>query len=51
MVSEGSKIIEGQKIGLVGATGNARGKKDGSHLHFELIIDGIKQDPLNHFIW
>ncbi len=41
MVSNGSYVRKGDLIGLVGATGRAYG----SHLHFELEIDGNKVDP------
>ena len=42
LVCNGSYIRKGDLIGLVGATGHAYG----SHLHFELEIDGQKIDPL-----
>lgn len=42
MVSKGSYVQKGDLIGLVGATGHAYG----SHLHFELEINGAKVDPL-----
>lgn len=42
MVSNGSYVQKGDLIGLVGATGRAYG----SHLHFELEINGAKVDPL-----
>lgn len=42
MVSNGSYVQKGDLIGLVGATGHAYG----SHLHFELEINGAKVDPL-----
>lgn len=41
-VSTGDKVSQGQKIGLVGDTGNS----DGAHLHFEIRHYGQKQDPL-----
>ena len=41
-VSNGSYVQKGDLIGLVGATGRAYG----SHLHFELEINGNKVDPL-----
>lgn len=44
MVSNGSYVQKGDLIGLVGATGRAYG----SHLHFELEINGAKVDPLDY---
>jgi murein DD-endopeptidase MepM/ murein hydrolase activator NlpD len=42
LISKGSNVQQGDLIGLVGATGRAYG----SHLHFELEINGKKIDPL-----
>ncbi len=50
LVKEGQYVKEGERIGLVGSTGNTRGKYDPSHLHFELIIEGKKYNPMLHFI-
>jgi murein DD-endopeptidase MepM/ murein hydrolase activator NlpD len=41
-VSEGARVRQGQVIGYVGATGLATG----SHLHYELIVNGTKVDPM-----
>lgn len=41
-VQKGDKVSAGQKIALVGETGDA----DGAHLHFELIIGGNNKDPM-----
>lgn len=49
-VNSGEKVFSGEKIGLVGATGNVRGKNDPSHLHFELIINGKRYNPYLHII-
>lgn len=41
-VSPGETVVRGQNIGLVGNTG----KSFGSHLHFQVEIDGVAVDPL-----
>jgi len=41
-VREGAKITQGQVIGYVGSTGESTG----SHLHYELIVNGTKVDPM-----
>ncbi len=43
-VALGTKIAKGQKIGVMGSTGNAYGV----HLHFEVIVDGEKKNPINY---
>jgi murein DD-endopeptidase MepM/ murein hydrolase activator NlpD len=48
LVREGDKVKRGDMIGTVGSTGNVRGQKDASHLHFEIIKDGQRVDPLKH---
>ena len=42
LVRAGDIVRRGQKIAEVGRTGNATGP----HLHFELRIDGVQQNPL-----
>jgi len=49
LVRKDQQIEQGQVIGLVGATGNTRGKYDPSHLHLELIIEGKRYNPVIHF--
>ena len=44
-VSEGQKVMAGQKVGTVGSTGYSTGP----HLHFELRKDGKVLDPFNYF--
>lgn len=44
LVRVGDEVRRGQPIAKVGQTGNATG----SHLHFELVIDGESVDPLRY---
>jgi murein DD-endopeptidase MepM/ murein hydrolase activator NlpD len=48
LVDYNEEVSMGQIIGLVGKTGNTRGKRNAAHLHFELIIDNKKYNPLIH---
>ena len=41
-IVKGAKVAQGDTIGAVGQTGWATGP----HLHFEVKIDGVQQDPL-----
>jgi murein DD-endopeptidase MepM/ murein hydrolase activator NlpD len=41
-IREGAKVTQGQVIGYVGSTGQSTG----SHLHYELIVNGTKVDPM-----
>jgi murein DD-endopeptidase MepM/ murein hydrolase activator NlpD len=42
-VGKGQRVLEGQRVGAVGETGNARGT--GCHLHFEIHVRGRPIDP------
>jgi murein DD-endopeptidase MepM/ murein hydrolase activator NlpD len=42
-VHKGERVWEGERVGAVGETGNARGL--GCHLHFEIHVHGAAVDP------
>ncbi len=47
LVSPGEYVEAGQTIGLMGNTGNVRGRT-GIHLHFEVIVNGARVNPLGY---
>lgn len=49
LVHKNDYVRQGQIIGKVGKTGNARARDMLPHLHFEIRKNGVPQDPLEFF--
>ncbi len=47
-VRAGQYVRQGDRIGLVGKTGNANSPAMTPHLHFEVKQNGVPQDPLSY---
>ena len=45
LIKDGQRVRQGQLIGKVGKTGNANSKGLLSHLHFEVLENGIPKNP------
>jgi murein DD-endopeptidase MepM/ murein hydrolase activator NlpD len=48
LVRKNDYVRQGQVIGRVGKTGNAKSRDMLPHLHFEIRKNGVSQDPLEH---
>lgn len=47
-VTVGEQVVRGQAIGQMGNTGKVHGVT-GIHLHFEVIVNGVKRNPIAFF--
>ncbi len=47
-VKNGQSVSAGQKIGLMGYLGSSPNNISGSHLHFEIYVNGKAEDPTKH---
>ncbi|MBP1616079.1 MAG: hypothetical protein H6Q13_3527, partial [Bacteroidetes bacterium] len=44
-IQVGAEVTEGQQLGTMGGSGKGESEKYVSHLHYEIIIDGVKVNP------
>lgn len=47
-VSVGQEVNQGDVLGIMGNTGRVYGAT-GIHLHWEVIVNGVRQNPYNYF--
>jgi len=43
-VTQGQTVAQGEELGIIGSTGYSTGR----HLHFEVIDNGVRQNPLDY---
>lgn len=43
-VSQGETVVQGAQVGIIGSTGYSTGR----HLHFEVIDNGVRENPLDY---
>ncbi|HYM16154.1 MAG TPA: M23 family metallopeptidase [Dehalococcoidia bacterium] len=43
-VTQGESVAQGEQVGVIGSTGYSTGR----HLHFEVIDNGVRQNPLDY---
>jgi murein DD-endopeptidase MepM/ murein hydrolase activator NlpD len=43
-VTQGETVEQGEQVGVIGSTGYSTGR----HLHFEVIDNGVRENPLDY---